>query len=150
MSSVNDKLIDSIKNAYKLKSPFNPIKLIISKKTSGFDINYRTDDGETALTTALEKYDDDEKLYKKICELLIKNGVDVNKPNGYGTTPLMIAVECGADEICKMLLNAGADINTQDPYGKTAIIRAIENKLMITHKLLLEYKPTKNKISISF
>jgi TPR repeat protein len=66
---------------------------------------------------------------KKIIELLLKKGANVNQRNvENGSTPLMIALKHQyAPEICKMLVAYGAEINAKDAEGYTVLHLATTN-----------------------
>ena len=136
----NTQLISAIKNAWKYKYPYDKIDDALRNNA---DINWCSNeigiDGQTPLLMAIDKYDNNEELYKDICKKLIKLKADVNKTSYEVLTPLMLAVECGASTIMELLLENGADINTQDKYGQTALLRAIRNRMDDQVKLLLEY-----------
>jgi len=151
MASINDEFIQDIKNAWKMKYPLDSIEYkLIHKKTNKLDVNYCNDkctgmvDDYTPLLMTIEKYNDDPETYMKICQLLIKNKVDVNLRDNKSQskmTPLMLAIECGSDDICKLLLDNGADINAIDNYGYTALMRVMNTQILSTCKLLLQYNP---------
>ena len=72
----------------------------------------------------------------ELTKLLISLGVDLNKTDKYGYTPLMVAVENiefsddGSSQKCaKMLIEAGADVNIKNDEGETILMLAIENGL---------------------
>lgn len=50
---------------------------------------------------------------KKLAELLIENGADVNRElrSGQGWSPLYLAAESGLEDIAKMLIDNGANVN---------------------------------------
>ncbi len=55
---------------------------------------------------------------------LIKAGVNVNKPNNLGRTPVYVAAHSGDAEIITALKAAGADVNTPDDSGTTPVCAA--------------------------
>ena len=55
---------------------------------------------------------------------LIQDGQDVNRYNGYGTTPLMEAAHNGHDQVVHVLIRAGADVNGKDNNKQTALHKA--------------------------
>lgn len=66
--------------------------------------------------------------YKDLFNLLIANGVDVNRANKYGTTPLHYAVTGhtpNENDIIYTLLNANVDVNVQDNIGYTPLHEAV-------------------------
>jgi len=65
--------------------------------------------------------------YKKIVELLLKVGADVNAKNFYGSTPLIYASMNGNIDIVKMLIEVGVDVNAKNKFGNTALMCASFN-----------------------
>ena len=65
--------------------------------------------------------------YTSIARLLINNGVDVNRINKDGYTPLQDTSLFNDDNIMIMLLDAGADINSTGSLCVTPLQIAIEN-----------------------
>ena len=72
----------------------------------------------------------------ELTKLLISSGVDLNKTDKYGYTPLMVAVENiefsddGTSEKCaEILIEAGADVNIKNDMGETVLMLAIEDGL---------------------
>ena len=51
----------------------------------------------------------------------IHTGVDLNRKDAYGSTPLMIAATFGRTGIAEALINAGAELNQKNPQGSTAL-----------------------------
>jgi ankyrin repeat protein len=54
----------------------------------------------------------------------LKLGIDVNKTDKNGYTPLMYAIDRNLTGVARGLLKAGADINRVDRYGQTPLIQA--------------------------
>ena len=52
------------------------------------------------------------------------HGVDINKKNHKGYSPLMLAVYNGNHEVSRMLLKSGADPNSSDLSGNTVLMGA--------------------------
>lgn len=59
------------------------------------------------------------------CELVFKNGFDVNSKCKYGITMLMNT--CNLD-LVKYLISKGADVNIRDDNGETALTKALNKK----------------------
>ena len=78
---------------------------------------------------------------------LIKWGVDVNKANSYGVTPLIAASVEGHADIARALLAAGADVNAADTDGWTALMCASYNGLVEIVRDLLAAGADKHAVS---
>jgi len=89
------------------------IKAIKKHLDAGTDVNAKDEDGYTPLY-AVASFDQ-----KKIAELLIAKGADVNV--NVDGTPLHHAVLKGRKEIAELLVAAGADVNAKDKEGKTPL-----------------------------
>lgn len=113
-----------------------PAKIIDAMVKAGLNINGTVNDaGDTLLTWALnpdnhnlEAFVDRDTLRILIVKSALKNGADVNLPNRFGQTPLML---CGlgsdhsmklADDIQLLLLEKGADLAAKDQNGNTSLI----------------------------
>ncbi len=59
--------------------------------------------------------------YLQIVQLLLAHGANPNIPDGFGVTPLDVAVFRERNATAAALLQAGADPNRRDPYGKTPL-----------------------------
>jgi len=105
------------------------VKLLLAK---GADVNKADSDGNTALHFAtVENYLDITRL------LLAAPGIQVNKVNKDGETPLIVASQAGDDEIVEALLAKGADVNKADKEGRTPLNRASSEGHMKVVKVLL-------------
>jgi len=71
---------------------------------------------------------------------LIEKGADINEPDKYGNTCLMIAASRGETDIVEDLLNHGANIHAKDKYGQTALIQACAKGNYEVAKILVEKK----------
>ncbi|UYV74276.1 hypothetical protein LAZ67_11002782 [Cordylochernes scorpioides] len=60
----------------------------------------------------------------EIVVFLIKLGVDMNKKNPYGDTPLANTMNNGRDEIAKVLIMAGAIIDSRNNFEETPLHKA--------------------------
>ncbi|MBN1798973.1 MAG: ankyrin repeat domain-containing protein [Spirochaetales bacterium] len=63
--------------------------------------------------------------HKKIIDLLILRGVNVNARGSFGETALMMAAYWGHKEIVQLLLHKRADVNIRDNGGTTALMMAV-------------------------
>lgn len=59
--------------------------------------------------------------HKKMIELLVSKGADVNARAASGATPLFFAVLRDQKDDVQFLLSKGADVNTPDAYGDTVL-----------------------------
>ena len=66
------------------------------------------------------KNDNNNIEYRKIVEILLKKGVDVNARDDDGRTPLFYADA----EAAELLIKAGADVNARDNDGQTPLFHA--------------------------
>jgi ankyrin repeat protein len=71
-------------------------------------------------------------------------GVDINAPDAYGSTPLMIASDRGALPIVEELLERKAKVNLHDHYGQTALIFASFGGHWNVARTLIEHKASVN------
>lgn len=127
---------------------------------NGADVNAVDNFGNTVLNYA--------KTVEIAKFLVEEKGLDVNKPNKTGETPLMSAASMGIIEvvqyliqkganvkildkkrigilhytgnpgIIKLLVEAGADINNRNPEGKTPLFNVLMNATTNTTKYLIE------------
>ncbi|EJR46502.1 hypothetical protein IIM_04640 [Bacillus cereus VD107] len=72
------------------------------------DVNYKNNRGGTALLEAIVLGNGSEN-HKKVIQMLIEHGADVNMANSEGTTPLQYAEKRGFKDIANMLRLAGAN-----------------------------------------
>lgn len=56
-----------------------------------------------------------------MCDLLLKNGANVNSVDGDLQTPLMYAVLCDYPSIIKLLLEHGAEKSIRNSDGETVL-----------------------------
>jgi ankyrin repeat protein len=98
----------------------NNVDLVKKLLLKGVDIDAQNENGETALTLALNE----EGCEDVVC-ILVENGANLNTVNYEGITTLMRAV-CFEDlELVKKIVELGVDINAVDKYGDTAIKRSV-------------------------
>ena len=96
-------------------------------------LNQRNCDKETAFLIATQLFDN------KIACFLLEQGVDIEKPNRYGNSPLMIAVLRRNIRLMNMLLDCGVDINHQNCWGYTALMFSVINDHVLMTKTLLRH-----------
>ncbi|XP_071037934.1 serine/threonine-protein phosphatase 6 regulatory ankyrin repeat subunit B-like [Parasteatoda tepidariorum] len=119
----------------------------------GANINAKSSEGYTPLHNALMKrrdevvdllvkegadfeakdYRDETPLFKastkKMFELLIEKGANINARNNIGKTLLHSAVLSEEDEIVELLLKKGADVEAKDCFGSTPLFAARSKKV---------------------
>jgi ankyrin repeat protein len=64
--------------------------------------------------------------HKKMAELLVSKGADVNARPASGATPLLFAVLRDQKDDAQFLLDKGANVNTPDAYGNTVLDCALQ------------------------
>lgn len=67
---------------------------------------------------------------------MLKAGVDVNHPNLFGMTSLLLVAGYGNDQLVKMVLDAGAHADATNNFGHTALHLAVVGKRTQLKKLL--------------
>lgn len=94
----------------------------------GFDINYVDDNGWSALHWANFNSQLEVRPFVETIDLLIKNGIDVNKTDKRGRTALLLLIRPGNDQIIppplaaiKLLVAAGTDLDLKDENGNSVI-----------------------------
>lgn len=107
------------------------VKLLLSK---GADLNYRDDEGFTALMLSITNERSD------IFRYLLDQGADVNIEDGDNFTALTHSLDYNDIEATRSLLAHGADVN-YDGRDNSPLMTAIENGDLDVMRLLLEYKP---------
>lgn len=144
----------------------NDIKIFQSLVNAGADVNSIIENTGSSMFVPAVRSDGDTPLILSITKehilgaggsclpmvkILLSKNVDVNKANGFGLTPLMVAADLlnnhypwGKEsrlEIAKLLLAAGADPNRVNQDGKTALQYAIKNNFTEMINLLLPISP---------
>jgi ankyrin repeat protein len=144
----------------KFNSNLNLVKDLISL---GVDVDFRIDDGMTALQWAILKdkpeivqilidagSDVNAKAEEsftalhlsvgsfEITQMLIAAGADVNAQEEENIwTPLLLATDEISPEVVKLLIDAGANVNAQNGFGHTALhLAAKYNNIQIINMLL--------------
>ena len=89
------------------------IRILLAK---GADIHMATADRNTLLHLAAQAG------RVEAVRLLVARGADIERANGYGRTPLVLAVrERGGPAVVEALLDLGAKVDAADTYGDTAL-----------------------------
>jgi len=94
---------------------FENVKYLLD---NGARVDIKNSDGENAFFN-LFIFDKPED--KKIFDLLMAKGVDVNEKNKYGATALSYALGSGLAKHVAMLLDKGANININDAEGDSIL-----------------------------
>lgn len=101
----------------------------------GANVNLASAQGETALHHAAQAG------RVEAVRLLLARKADLERANGYGRTPLVLAArEMGGVQVIRALLNAGAKVAAVDKYGDTALTLAAWRGSADVVDLLLAYK----------
>lgn len=117
------------------KRPENEDFLYFYDVVADRNIDYKADDGQTALHLAAIMG------HNGIAHYLLENGAAATGQDTTGSTPLHEAVRYGNFAIAQMLLGAGAPVNAQDNLGKTPIMLYIpEEAQNEMYQLLISYK----------
>lgn len=75
----------------------------------------------------------------KAVMLLIEYGIDINRQNRMGRTPLILSTIKSNISICKVLIENKCEMNVQDMYGNTALHYACIHGWYNIAKILLTY-----------
>ena len=95
-------------------------------------INSRSDSGDTPLTIAVGRSDENWTGF------LLGKGADPNRPGKGGDTPLIIASRNGFDQGVQWLLLQGAKVDATNNMGETALIAAVMQHQTAAVRRLLE------------
>lgn len=109
----------------------NDIEAVNKAINSGIDIDFRNQEGRTALMVATRANAID------AARLLIESGADVNATDSIKDSPFLYAGAEGRLEILKMTIEAGADLDSTNRYGGTALIPAAHHGHLETVRFLL-------------
>ena len=75
---------------------------------------------------------------RRVCELLIDHGADVNKQDARKQTPLSVAAEEGHKDICEVLIQNGASIDEKDVTRRTPLSIAARKNHEDVCKILID------------
>jgi ankyrin repeat protein len=81
---------------------------------------------------------------KQICEILLKNGADINIKDKYGHYPIHKIILCKNINILDLLMKYGGNIDQEDDNNNTILHMAIINKNIKLIKKILKYNPNLN------
>lgn len=70
---------------------------------------------------------------KKIAELFLQNGIDVNDLDEFGRLPIQLAVDLFDTDAINCFISLNADVNKKDRHGYTALMRVIKKGFGIKH-----------------
>ncbi len=116
------------------KDPSEAYPLVPKLLDGGAAVNERSlDELRTPLHQAAKSQD------RGIIKLLLDKGADIDAPDVYKMTPLMVAVCHGQLGNCKVLLERGADASLRAFYGESILELAVSNEYPAIVRLLLEY-----------
>jgi len=77
-------------------------------------------------------------------ETALKSGADVNSPDNWGRTPLIVALQQRQASVVEILINRGASVAATDAWGRTPLLVATQLKNTAAIRLLLEKKSDVN------
>ena len=121
--NINDEVQDQTILSYALdqKADVRIIKCLID---GGCSVNYLNKNDETLIFQVASKNMMDPKISAGYLDLLINEGVDINKGNIVRETPLLLAVQKRKLELVDLLLAQGANPNEQSKDDHTAFFWA--------------------------
>ncbi|HCB64194.1 MAG TPA: hypothetical protein DEP20_02350 [Fusobacteria bacterium] len=110
------------------------VKYLLYKTPMEVDVNKIDEEtGWTALMLASRSG------HRKICELLLDKGVEVEVYTlGAGISALLLAAEGGHKEVCELLINKGAKIDSEKHTAWTPLINAATHRRKEVCELLIE------------
>lgn len=89
--------------------------------------------------------------HRKICSILFRMGAQVDSPDVYGWTPILLAAKSGATGLIQMFLELNANIDHQDQTGNTALLIASARGHVDAVRILLDrqasLKPDENGLN---
>ncbi|KIO76189.1 hypothetical protein TH53_16385 [Pedobacter lusitanus] len=124
LDNINDEIGDITLLGYALENAAD-VAIIKCLINAGCDINYTNNAEQTLLYEVVNKRMMAPEKALAYMEVLIGDGLDVNKGNVVRETPLMVAVSNNKLSYLDLLLENGADPNEQDQKGATAFSRAV-------------------------
>ncbi|CAG2245308.1 unnamed protein product [Mytilus edulis] len=107
--------------------------------TQGIDIFHCSKAGRSFLHATCEAVRENEG-HTNVIILLIKNKLDISKPDEKGLSPLHLACDNDLILICKLLIRNKADVNMQDSEGRSPLHFACQKDNFDTVEVLLKQK----------
>ncbi len=119
--SNTENILPTVISSYKNRTPLSNQQINELRDSTLIDVNERSEHthGKTLLLYAIDRG------YKKIVELLLNHGANIEAKKDNGDTALSFAAGHGDPEIIQMLLDRGADINAQNNEGSTPLMNAV-------------------------
>ncbi|QNK61364.1 ankyrin repeat domain-containing protein [Pedobacter sp. PAMC26386] len=142
LDSLNDEIGDHTLLSYALDNGAD-VAILKCLIDAGCDVNYTNNAEQTLLYEVVNKRMMAPAKALAYMELLIGEGLDVNKGNVVRETPLMVSVNQNKPEYIELLLENGADANEQDSKGHTAFTRAVvdQSSVVLYDKLATYSSP---------
>lgn len=112
------------------RSDGNKVLELLQDRPTGL-VDTRADDGNTALTIALARRDDEWTGF------LLNNGADPNLAGKGGDSPLIVAARAGYLDGVGWLLGLGAKVDATNKAGETALIAAVQQRQPLVAQVLL-------------
>ena len=130
---------------------FDRYNVINEMLSLNFNINFKDNDGNTALHLIIKKSSgkNTDSLYEEIIIKMIGKNIGLNHVNKMGENALHIAIDVNNLDIAKYLLNKGINIDIVTLHDHlTPLLNATIQGNITMCKLLLEYKPNINSQDI--
>lgn len=93
----------------------------------GVDLNKTNITNDSALTTALLKYERVNPFAYEIAENLINAGAKLNTVNNAGYTPVLLAAKHGADDLLRLMFERGADASFLNSSRYPPLFEALDS-----------------------
>ena len=114
-------------SALHLAAQYGHVKCTLVLVTKGADVNLKSMSGDTPLILACVKkprsgpFEQGNSQIKRIVEILLEKGADVDICNKSDRTALHHAAICSQNQLIKQLIQGGANVNIQDVKQKTPL-----------------------------
>lgn len=73
-----------------------------------------------------------------------QDGEELNRPDNWGRTPLIVALQQGKTPLVEMLVGRGASVSATDAWGRTPLLVATQLRNTAAIRLLLQHKADVN------